>query len=173
MRHSRPLRLRRYRLTSSAVREGGDVTFKYDDASWHADGDFPAGLDERAAGTHIGLFFAWCLINGMASEELSADAGDDIAAVLARRMTGRDALFKVCDGRLVDDDLNEAGNAFARAYYAGAEGRGYGAYLSDYRATLVGTLPSDYLVEDTWENADRIGSVITRRYASFLALGQV
>jgi hypothetical protein len=38
---------------------------KYDDASWHYGGDFPKDLDDMAGATHIGMFVAWCLLNGL------------------------------------------------------------------------------------------------------------
>jgi len=44
---------------------------KYDDASWHYGGEYPAGLPNEAAGTHIGMFFAWCMLNGCASKEVA------------------------------------------------------------------------------------------------------
>ena len=47
---------------------------KYDEASWHYGGDFPADLPASAGATHIGLFLAWMLIKGFASEELADDA---------------------------------------------------------------------------------------------------
>ena len=42
---------------------------KYDDASWHSEGDFPDDLPEEAGGTHIGMFFAWALLSGMGGDE--------------------------------------------------------------------------------------------------------
>jgi hypothetical protein len=32
---------------------------KYDDASWHYGGDFPADLPREAGSTHIAMFLAW------------------------------------------------------------------------------------------------------------------
>jgi len=39
---------------------------KYDDASWHYDGEFPADLPPEAGATHIGMYLAWCLLNELA-----------------------------------------------------------------------------------------------------------
>jgi len=41
---------------------------KYDDASWHYGGDFPKDLPNEAGATHIAMFVAWCLLNGLAGE---------------------------------------------------------------------------------------------------------
>lgn len=38
---------------------------KYDDASWHVGGDFPKELPPEAGATHIGMFAAWCMLNGL------------------------------------------------------------------------------------------------------------
>ncbi|WP_265102660.1 hypothetical protein [Acinetobacter sp. 'aerobic (ED)'] len=35
---------------------------KYDDASWHYGGDFPADLPQEAGATHIGMFLTWMLL---------------------------------------------------------------------------------------------------------------
>lgn len=41
---------------------------KYDDASWRYGGEFPAELDETAGATHIAMFAAWCVLNGLSAE---------------------------------------------------------------------------------------------------------
>ena len=65
---------------------------KYDDASWHSEGDFPADSPPEYGGTHIGL--------------------------LKGKMTGTEFLFRNCDGEFTDEDLNDEGNAFIGIYYA-------------------------------------------------------
>ncbi len=42
-------------------------------------------------------------------------------------MSATDFLFTYCDGKLIDDMLNEAGNAFAERYYGDS-----GLYFQDY-----------------------------------------
>ncbi|WZB61364.1 hypothetical protein WJ970_29215 [Achromobacter xylosoxidans] len=66
---------------------------KFDDASWHYEGDYPADLPESAAATHIGMFLAWALLHGMAGEELIDDSA---------RGAGRFATPGI-DGRPVPD----------------------------------------------------------------------
>lgn len=38
---------------------------KYDDSTWHTDGDFPADLPPEAGATHIGMFMAWALAQNL------------------------------------------------------------------------------------------------------------
>ncbi|MEM7609943.1 MAG: hypothetical protein AAF411_31740, partial [Myxococcota bacterium] len=100
---------------------------KYDDSTWHSDGDFPADSPARFGGTHIGLFLRWCFEQGWASALHVERAPADVEAVIGGTMTGTDFLFRYCDGKLTDEDLNDEGNAFAAVYY----GRD-GLYLRDY-----------------------------------------
>jgi hypothetical protein len=56
---------------------------KYDDASWHYGGDFPKGLPQKAGATHIGMFLAWMILNGLSSEELMEE--DDVLDLKIRK----------------------------------------------------------------------------------------
>jgi hypothetical protein len=53
---------------------------KYDDASWHYGGDFPADLPQAAGAAHIGMFLAWLIRNDYASQELIEEAEGNRAA---------------------------------------------------------------------------------------------
>ncbi len=130
---------------------------KLDDASWHWGSDeFPEDLPEQAGATHIGMFVAWAILNGMWSEE--PDWTADLEKVRARQMTGSAFLMKVSDGAFVSDDMTPDSAAFAEAYYPKA-------YMADYQKVLVGKLKSDYLVEDSWANYDLIAAVIDTRWS--------
>ncbi|WP_047336431.1 hypothetical protein [Pseudomonas protegens] len=61
---------------------------KYDEASWHYGGDFPADLPASAGAPHIGLFLAWMPIEGFAGEELADDAAQDITLVCSSALDG-------------------------------------------------------------------------------------
>ena len=93
---------------------------KYDDASWHYGGE---GFDENNlieyGGVHIGLFLKWCFRRDWAGPVHLNDpeASQDVNAVIRGNMTGTDFLFKYCDGKLIEEDLNDEGNAFAAKYY--------------------------------------------------------
>jgi hypothetical protein len=132
----------------------------YDQAEWHYGGNFPEDLPPENGGTHIGMFLAWTIMNGLEGEEHQEDCPESIAAVRARRMTGRQFLFKECDGKFGEGDLNEEGNAFAKYYYSSKDR----PYLTDYARVLSSDLPDAYYVEDTWENYDKIASVISERF---------
>ena len=116
---------------------------KLDDASWH----------DKA--THIGLFVAWTLLTGLWKGEASQATA--VAKVRRRAMTGTQFLMQQCDGKLVSDDLTAAGAAFAEHYYPKQ-------YMKDYRRLLVGRQPTDYAVEETWENYDRLAEAIDKHW---------
>lgn len=85
---------------------------KYDDAEYYFL-DFETDLPNENGGRHIGLFLEWAILRGLAGEGFAGDAG----ALRAGTANGLDLLFDRCDGKLLDDDLNEEGNAFAAACY--------------------------------------------------------
>ncbi|WP_425614750.1 hypothetical protein NA78x_004625 [Anatilimnocola sp. NA78] len=143
-----------------------------DKAEWHSGGDFPEDLPPENGGTHIGMFLAWAIVNGLHGEMHEEESHDELEAVRNRQMTGRDFLFQACDGKFWEEDLSEEGNAFAAVYYSGKEGEGYGEYITDYDETLTADLPSTYHVEDTWANYDLLAPVIDRRYAEWRESGE-
>lgn len=136
----------------------------YDRADWHYGGNYPADLPPENGGTHIGTFLAWAIHRGLEGTLHRESSQAALAAVRRREMTGCQFLFDQCDEKFTDEDLNEEGNAFAKAYFGPAAS---GAYVTDYEATLLNGLPSLYHVEDSWRNFDRIAPVIDRRYAEW------
>jgi len=138
---------------------------KYDRDEWHSGGEYPPDLPPENGGTHVGMFLAWAIINGLAGEHHRRHSKTDLDAVVARQMTGRDFLRRCCDGKFADVDLNDEGNAFALDYY-GKPG-GSGEYFDDYADVLAEDLPSFYHVEDTWENYDAIAAVIDEEFAAW------
>lgn len=133
----------------------------YDKAEWHYGGKFPANLPRENGGTHIGMFLAWAINRGLEGDLHRTDSTEELRAVRARTMTGREFLEKACDGRFWEEDLNEEGNAFAKQYYA------TNRYGEDYDKTLASGLPTIYHVADSWENYDRIAAVIDRRFSEW------
>lgn len=100
---------------------------KYDDASWHYGGDFPADQPELHGGTHIALFLRWCFSKGWAGELHTEDEPNAVTRVVQGHESATEFLFKYCDGKFTDEDLNDEGNAFASRYYGEN-----GLYLNDY-----------------------------------------
>lgn len=131
----------------------------YDKADWHYGGDFPEGLPDENGGTHIGMFLAWAIMNGLEGELHHEESPEALAAVRSRQMTGREFLFQECDEKFWDVDLNAEANEFAKHYYDGSS-----PYFEDYETTLAEGLPTMYHVEDTWENYDKIAAVIDQRF---------
>lgn len=110
---------------------------KYDDASWHYEGNYPENLPTANAATHIGMFLAWCITNDLISTEQLDDYGSDIEEVKARRMTGAEYLISICDEKLYEEDLNELGNNSENEAYS---------------------------VKDNWGNYDLLRPIIDQRF---------
>lgn len=136
---------------------------KYDDASWHSGGSFPADLPPEAAATHTGMFLAWALLAGLGGELHVLDQSEDLDRLRKRKLTPGQFFLLACDGKFMDEDLNAEGNAFAQAYFELETG----SYLGDYREFLVKGLPSEYHVADTWVNFDKLKPILDRRLASW------
>ena len=127
---------------------------KFDDASWHAGGDFPKDLPQEAGGTHIGMFVAWAFLSGLVGEVHC----DDVEPLQLRSMTPGAFFLDACDGKFTDETLNDEGTLFAKAYYDQQ-------YSDDYFAALVGNaLPSVYHVQDSWSNFDKLRPVLNGRF---------
>ena len=133
---------------------------KYDDASWHYNGDFPDDLPDKAGGTHIGMFVAWCLLNGMAGELHYKEFSEDLEELTKRKMTPGAWFLKNCDEKFIDEDLNCKGNEFATYYYDSDEA----LYVLDYENTVGQNIKSLYYVPDTWETYDSLAPVINSRF---------
>lgn len=133
---------------------------KYDDASWHYGGDFPAELSKENGATHIGFFLAWCVDNNLISQFLIDEAPEDINLVLKREITGRDFFLRNCDEKFTNEDLNDLGNYFAEDYYEddGEFAKEVCPYLEDFsKATELYFQAFEqknktvYHIEDSWE----------------------
>jgi len=133
---------------------------KYDDASWHAGGEFSKELPPEAGATHIGMFAAWCMLNGLAGELHEEEFEADLQRLRQRAVTPGAWFIAVCDGKLVDEDLNDEGNDFAKSYYSDAQPN----YLSDLTRAVGDRLPSPYHLPDSWDNYDQLAPLLTFRY---------
>ena len=137
---------------------------KYDDASWHSGGDFPKDLGDDASFTHTGLYLAWALLVGFASDDF-LDEWDDSLQALQSRTISPSQVFKDMDGKLIDEDLSDEGNDFTAAYFDFEKGQ----YLKDYGEVLSVGLPTMYHVADTWANFDTLKPVLDRRLEAWRA----
>ena len=141
---------------------------KFDDASWHYGGDFPAGLPNEAGATHIGMFVAWCQLSGLAGDLHSTECPEDLTPLRDRQTTPGAWLLNVCDGKFTEEDVNDEGEAFALSYYGDDSGiyDGEESYLTDYEK-LFAELDDLYAAPDTWLSFDRLKPVIDRRYGEW------
>ncbi len=131
---------------------------KYDSASWHFDSDFPLELTIENAGTHMGFYMAFIINNNLIGDLHKNISQKGIEEVIQKKITGRDFLFKFCQGKIDDNDLNESACKFTEFYYL------TGIYLEDYTRLLGNKHQSIYHVEDTWENYKIIKEKLTLRY---------
>jgi len=138
----------------------------YDKAEWHYGGNYPKGLPCENGGTHIGIFLAWAIVRNLEGElhHNSERKEQALKKMRDRVITGRDFLFAQCGEALINHHLNDEGNRFAEWYYKpNKEGRPN--YFADYCCVLTNNShDSAYRVDDTWENYDRIASIIDRRF---------
>ena len=131
---------------------------KYDDASWHYEGDYPEGLAPEAAMTHIGMFLGWAVDRGMEGKDLKRECATELELFKAREITGAQLLGRCCDGKLTSEDLNAEANDFAAEYYEKK-------YFDDY----AGTCGEDddvsiYEAPDKWERFGEVSKIIDERY---------
>ncbi|HST59837.1 MAG TPA: hypothetical protein VLK84_14130 [Longimicrobium sp.] len=131
---------------------------KYDDASWHSGGDFPADSPEELGGTHIALILKWCFIKGWAGEVHREDSADDLDRMLRGELSATDYFFMWCDGKFTDEDLNAEGNAFMRACYH--------ACVSDYEREFAREM---YVVDEAAHDFNRFSEMMETRYRSSTA----
>jgi hypothetical protein len=134
----------------------------YDDAVYHQGA--PAFLNKQlnplGAGTHIGMYLAWIIVNRLESFQLRQTAASPVEEVRSQQMTGRDFLFAHCDGRMTSDHLNKEATLFTDAYYVDT-------YLQDYEDVLVKKASGTYAVADSWANYERLAKVMDKRLRDY------
>ena len=123
-------------------------------------------LPKGHAGTHIGMFLAWAVQNGLESDFHRQQSAGLLARLRRREITGRQFFEAACGDRFSERDLNAEGNAFAQCYYTDEAGQ-RGAYFADYKRILAAGLPSFWHVADSWDNYEKIAAVISRRYQAW------
>jgi hypothetical protein len=142
---------------------------KYDDASWHYGGKYPDDLPPEAAATHIGMFVAWCVLQGLNSAELLEDFGAEVKKLRNRKL-GPGAFLLVMDEKFCSDALNDEGNAFTLAYY---QGKNHDSrYVDDFFAAFKVDGSTIYGVPDTWKTFDTLSARIARRYGAWTKAGR-
>lgn len=104
-----------------------------DRAEWHYSGDYPEGLPQENASTHIGMFLAWIIINDLVSQEHLDNLKPELDKVKQRQITGRDFFINQCDEKFWESDLNENGLSFTKVYYDDGDPENtFGDFIDDY-----------------------------------------
>lgn len=132
---------------------------KFDDAEYYFL-EFQSDLPNEAGGIPIGMYFLWLAQRHLLSQEQQAA----FATQPGPSYNAAELLFELCDGKLMDSDLNARGLAFTQAYYAG--------YLSDYiRCFGISddSVDSVCAVADTSENQHKIATLLDQKFADWLA----
>jgi hypothetical protein len=133
---------------------------KYDDASWHFNGQFPKTSPKELGGTHIALLLKWCFLKGWAGRLHQDENPADVEALKQDKKSATEFLFQWCDGKFTDEDLIEPGNAFISQYY-GKDG----PYLGDY-AKNFGELM--YVAPESAHDFKAFSAMVEARYKSYL-----
>lgn len=129
---------------------------KHDDAAWHYTNDsFPDDLPPEAGATHIGMFVAWCLLNGLSGRAV------EIKELADRSVTPGMWFFNTYNGQFTLDLLSDRGNAFTKDYFDD--------YLDDYESLMPEGILSLYHFSDSWENYDALDKLIRSRFEALAA----
>ncbi len=144
-----------------------------DRAVWHYGGDFPKELPKENGGTHIGMFINWIIDNDLIGSIHLENSLDGVNDVKSKKITGRDFLFKYCDEKFWDEDLNEIGLAFTKFYYQNPKDPEdvYGQYIEDYEQLLGTKFNSLYEIPDSLENYSIIAKKINKVYEKWNGKG--
>jgi hypothetical protein len=135
---------------------------KYDDASWHFEAsDFPRELPQSAGATHIGIYVAWVIFNGLASDDFQNDFANQIQDLKARQITPGDFVWRFMEGKFSDNDLSDDGKSFTDSYYVAG-------YLKDFGSKIKENLVSEYMAPDTWDTYQRVSADIDHAYQEWV-----
>ncbi len=131
----------------------------YDKAKYHYETIEQHGLSKEHAGNHTVMFLRWMIERQLMSTLFEEEA----AEILIRFRAGKASIHEVYewwDCCFIDDMPSEEGNAFAMHYFEFERGR----YLRDYTETLQGSLPTEFHIDYTEANYQKMRQVIDRRY---------
>jgi len=137
----------------------------FDKAKWHFDGDFPKELNIYQAYVHTGFFIGWLVIKDLISEEFKVESRDAIQRFLNKEITCVQLFDEQLDGVFSSNEVNDKGYSFTKSYFEFENGN----YLNDYEMALASDFPSLYYVQDTWDNFEKICSIIEKGYQEFIS----
>jgi hypothetical protein len=136
-----------------------DSPHVYDKAKYHYDSIREHELSDEHAANHTVFFLRWLIEHDLMSQEFMEESVD-ILNKFRSGTAGIHQIYESWDCCLIDDMLSDEGNAFAMHYFDFEKGE----YLQDYAAILQRDLPSEFHVDYSEANYERIQAVIERRY---------
>jgi hypothetical protein len=139
-----------------------DSPHVYDKAKYHYESIEQHGLSEEHAANHTVVFLRWLIEHNMMNDFFVRESNGTVEKFRRGEATIHQ-VYEWWDCCLIDDMLSEEGNAFAMAYFDFDHGK----YIHDYIATLQGDLPTEFHVDYTEENYEKMRQVIDRRYAEW------
>lgn len=131
----------------------------YDKGKYHDETITELGLHEQQASVHTAIFLGWVIESRLFSEAFAKESPGLISAYLSKEKTSVQ-VYDWWDRCLVDDMLNDEGNAFAQDYFDFETG----SYLADYSALLAKGLQTVFHVPYSWEHQERMSARITKRF---------
>ncbi|HSI82946.1 MAG: hypothetical protein ACAI35_03255 [Candidatus Methylacidiphilales bacterium] len=132
--------------------------FVYDKAKYHLESVEEFGLEEEQSCVHIALYLQWIMDKELYSEEFSEQT-DEFRQFRNTPVTALEIAYEGWDGCLIDDMLNEEGNAFSAIYFEQQ-------YYEDVGAVAEG-LPSVYHLEFRQDNYLKLQPLIDKAYAEW------
>ncbi|RYE50459.1 MAG: hypothetical protein EOP48_19720 [Sphingobacteriales bacterium] len=136
----------------------------FDKAKWHLNDGFPKELGSYQAYVHTGLFIGWLIMGNLTSVEFSDGNESEVKKFLDKQQSSTIFYQNILDGVFDSNDVNETGYQFTKSYFDFQNGQ----YLDDYENILASDLPTIFHVHDTWENFEKISSVIENRFNDWL-----
>ena len=134
----------------------------FDKAKWHINNDFPNDLDHYQSYVHTGLYICWLIENGHFEDDFKINNSKGINHILSRKVKPSQFYVEYLDGVFDSVDLTQDAIQFTINYFDFDNGN----YVKDYLTTLDPTdnLPSLFHIEDSWENYDKLKSIINKRF---------
>jgi len=139
--------------------------FPYDIASAHYESeDFPKDVAIEASFRHMVMYLGWAIERELISDRFKINCADMIMQFKKRQINPTD-LFKMCCGNeLSKEHFNDTGNDFTKMYYRPGWKH---TYTNDYNI-MTGWPDKHNYLEDTWENLEKVNSMIDKRYKEWL-----
>jgi hypothetical protein len=136
--------------------------YVYDKAKYHYESVEQAGLPQEHASNHTVPILRWLIEHNLMSDFFVNEGAEPLANYRNGELSIHE-LYQWWDTCLISDMLSEEGNAFAIQYFDFTHGK----YISDYKATLQGKLPTEFHIVYSEAGYEKLRAVIDRRFAEW------